>query len=172
MCDGGRAIEGQPRRKGAEFPYIDTDIELPRLLLQPAVTVAVQIDPALGHAAPRPKRVMAKHQRAAFDRDLGIWLKTFPAAGLRRRSAVVVAGDEMLAAGQPGQQVIDHRLALADREVAEVPYFVVGPDRLVPALDHCLVHRCNRSERPPIEAQSAAMPEMRVAGKEDSHRPA
>src|SRR6266436_4734772 len=49
----------------AESPYVDPDVELPRLWLQPAVAVAMQIDPALGHAAPAAKRVVAQHQRDA-----------------------------------------------------------------------------------------------------------
>src|SRR5689334_15543786 len=43
-------------------PNVDPDVELPRLRLQPSVAMAVQVDPALVHAAPRPKRIMAEHQ--------------------------------------------------------------------------------------------------------------
>ena len=41
----------------------------------------------------------------------------------------------MLAAVQPAEQLLDHRLMLADREVAEMPEFIIRPNRCVPALD-------------------------------------
>src|SRR6266852_8627365 len=40
----------------AEPPDVDADVELPRLWLQPAVAVAVQVEPALAHATPAAKR--------------------------------------------------------------------------------------------------------------------
>jgi len=62
MCYRGRAVEDRPQRNRAEFPHIDTDIELPRLRFQSAMTMAVQIKAALCHAAPCAERVMAEHQ--------------------------------------------------------------------------------------------------------------
>src|SRR5271168_3101195 len=60
-------------------------------------------------------------------------------------------------------------MSLADREVAEMPDVVIRPDRFVPSRDERLVHRRDRRERPAIEPQRAAMPEMRVAGEEYRH---
>ena len=81
----------------------------------------------------------------------------------------VVAGHKVLAAVQPGENLRDYRRPLADREIAEMPDFVVRPDDLVPALDNGFVHCRDRREGPPIKAQSPAMPEMRIAGEENRH---
>src|ERR1700731_2495237 len=80
----------------AESPDVDTDVELPRLRLQSAMAVAVQIDPALAHAAPAAKRIMAQHQRDAVCGDLSIGLHALPALELHRRRRIVVARDKVL----------------------------------------------------------------------------
>src|SRR5712671_4886351 len=152
-----------------EPPEVDPDIELPGLRLQPSVTMAVQVDPALPHAAPGAKRVMAEHQRYAVRRDLGVGLHAFPTLQLCRRRRIVVAGEEMLAAVKPTEEISNHFPSLANGEIAEMPNIVIRPDRLVPALHDSLVHHRDRRERPAIESQGAAMAKMRVAGEENGH---
>src|SRR5215472_5418648 len=75
----------------------------------------------------------------------------------------------MLAAVEPRQQLCNDRRRLADREITEMPDFVVRSDRLVPVLDNRLVHRPDRSERPPIKPERSAVTKMRVAGEENRH---
>src|ERR1700730_6291690 len=99
-----------------EPPKIDPDIELPRLRLQPSVTMAVQVDPALAHAAPGAERVMAEHERYAVGGDLGVGLHAFPTLQLRRRRRIVVAGQEVLAAVKAIEEINNHRRSLANGE--------------------------------------------------------
>ena len=84
---------------------------------------------------------MAEHQRNGVDRDLGVRLDTRPGVEFGGRRRVVVARKKMLMAVQSSQEVRDHGLRLTNSEVAEVPYLVVRPNRLIPALDKSLVHR-------------------------------
>src|SRR5712671_3211750 len=153
----------------SEPPDVDSNVELPRQRLQPAMAVAMQIEPALAHAAPAAKRVVAQHQGYALRGDLDIRLHALPTVELRRCRRIVVARDEVLAAIEPSEQLGDHRRALANGEVAEMPYHVVRPDRLAPPRDQRLVHRRDRGERPTIEPERAAVAEMRIAGEEDRH---
>src|ERR1700745_746784 len=50
-----------------------------------------------------------------------------------------------------------------------MPDLAIGPDSLVPPLEHPLVHCRDGWERPQIKPQGAAMAEMRVAGEENRH---
>src|SRR6266849_7248965 len=119
--------------------------------------MAVQVDPALPHAAPGTERVMAEHQRYSFRRDLSVGLHAFPTLQLRRRRRIVVAGQEVLAAVKPTEEISNHFWSLANGEIAEMPNVVIRRDRLVPALHDGLVHYGDRRERPAIETQGAAV---------------
>src|SRR4029077_18795242 len=96
------------RGDGAEAPDVDSDVELPRQRLQPAVGVAVQIDPTLAHVAPAAKRVMAEDQRNAVGLGRKIGLDALPALELARCRRIVVAGDEVLAAVETSEEIRDH----------------------------------------------------------------
>ena len=98
-----------------------------------------------------------------------VGLHTSPAIELRRRRWIVVAGHQMLAAVQPGEEPRDNRRFLADREIAQVPDFIAWPNTLVPKLDKALVHCRDRWERPAVQAQRAAVSKMRITGEEDRH---
>src|SRR6516165_946480 len=131
--------------------------------------MAVQVDPTFVHAAPATKRVVTEHQRCTLGLDLDIRLDTLPAVELGRRRWIVVAGDEVLAAAKPSQELSNDGQALANGKIAKVPHFVIRPDRLIPPFDEAFVHCRDRGERPAVKPQRAAMAKMRVAGEEDGH---
>lgn len=83
---------------------------------------------------------------------------------------VVVAGHQMLAAGEPRQEVRHPGRCLPDRKIAEMPDLVFGADHRIPALDQGRIHGGDRGKRPAIEGQRAGMPEMCVAGEIDRHQ--
>src|SRR5271167_2490997 len=91
----------------AEAPDVDADVELPRLRLQSAVRVAVQIDPTLTHAAPAAKWVMTEDQGHAVDLDLNVGLDALPTLEFSRLRRVVVAGDEVLPAVEANEEICD-----------------------------------------------------------------
>ena len=78
---------------------------------------------------------MAQDEALPLDGHLGIVPHARPARLLDRRRAVVVADDEMLAAGQRGEQFGDAVGRRPEGEIAEMPDLVVGRDRFVPARD-------------------------------------
>src|SRR6516164_7533666 len=160
------AVQNLAQGDRTEAPNIDADVELARQRLQPAVRVTVQIDPALAHAAPTAKRVMAEDQANPVRLDLEIGLDALPTLEFSRCRRIVVAGDEMLMAIEASEQIRDHGRALANGEIAEVPDHIVRSDSLVPLFYQRLIHLCHRREGPPIESQRATMAEMRVAGEE------
>src|SRR5262249_40604571 len=88
--DPPRARQDFGQGNGPELPDIDADIELPRLRLQSAMAMAVQVDPSFCHAAPAAKGVMAQHEREAINGYLGIGLHAIPARELGRRWGIVV----------------------------------------------------------------------------------
>jgi hypothetical protein len=81
------------------------------------------------------------------------------------RFAVVVAGHEMLAAGQG----VDPRIRSARRDIAKMPALVFGPDYSAPTRDQGLVMRHDRRDRAFRQPEDAGVAEMGVAREEDGH---
>ena len=123
-----------------EFVHIDTNVELARKRFELSMAVAVKVDRASTHVAPRSKRVVAEHQPRSIDGDFRIRLHTLPAIAGRDGRIVVVAGDEVLLAMQYPQQSSNALWGLANGKIAQVPEFVVNPDHGVPAIDHHPIH--------------------------------
>src|SRR6516165_504533 len=124
------AVQNLAQGDRTEAPDIDADVELARQRLQPAVRMTVQIDPALAHAAPAAKRVMAEDQAKPVRLDLEIGLDALPTRELARCQGIVVAGDEMLVTVDAGEEIRDHGRALANGEIAKVPDHIVRSDGL------------------------------------------
>ena len=132
--------------------------------------MAVQVDRPLCHAVPASEGKVAEHDTDFGDVEFGIGLHAVPARSGADRLVVVVAGDEVLAAVQAGEQRGDAGGGLADGEVAEVKDFVVGCHDAVPGGEHCVVHFGQRGEWAAVEAARRGMAEMLVAGDEERHR--
>ncbi len=71
---------------------------------QPPMTVAMKIDRTPRHAVPGAQRIVAKNEPPPSEVDLAIVSNTGPAAEPADVGRVVVAGDQVLAPGEPGQQ--------------------------------------------------------------------
>lgn len=97
-CFGAAKHLFKPHRP--KIPNIYTDIELARQWLQPAVAVAVKIDPGFVHAAPSPERIVAEHKLLAIDIDFRIRLHAQLSVAIPHGRVIVVACDEMLASMQ------------------------------------------------------------------------
>ena len=110
---------------------------------------------------------MAEHQATALDLQLTIVLDAGPAGQRAHCRRVAIAGDEMLRSMQRGPE--QRRGSGRRTRTAKSPRCQTvspGPTVIVPALDQRLVHRRNRGERAPEQAQRTAMAEMGVAGEE------
>ena len=68
---------------------------------------------------------LANSPHPARYRDNAGWTLSHPSSPVVPGG--VVAGHKVLAAVQPGENLRDHRRPLADREIAEMPDFVVSP---------------------------------------------
>jgi hypothetical protein len=81
-----------------EIPSIDAHIELLWQGFRAAVTM--EVDRALSHVTPCPKRVEAQHEFLSIDGRFRILLDALPEGAACNHGAVVVADDEVLPAMQ------------------------------------------------------------------------
>jgi hypothetical protein len=89
---------------------------------------------------------------------------------LQRVEPVIVADDQVLSARSGFRAARGPGPRRPKREIAEVPDLIVGTHGLVPVRDKRLVVLVKRPEGPVVEAQHAAIAEMRIAREEDRHR--
>jgi hypothetical protein len=155
---------------GQEIPNLDPYVKLARQRLQPAVTVAMQIDPALAHIPPGPEWVVAQDKVHAIDTQLGIWLDALPAIAANDRGIVIVASDKVFTAVQRLDESCYALWPLANGEVTEVPDLIVRSNHRIPPIDHLEVHLGNGRKRSAVKAQRACMAKMMVTREIDRHR--
>jgi hypothetical protein len=93
----------------------------------------------------------------------------FPRVPMTRPARVMVAGDQVDAAVQPGCP-LQHLRVVPQPDITEMPHQVIGPDEGIPALDQRLVVLPGRGEAPLLRCDHAVA-EVAVRGEEHAVHP-
>lgn len=153
-------------RHRREIPAIDADVAALAVAGQAAVAVAVEVERAVVRLRPDAQAVVAKRQVGPVgERDVAQALDAGPEMpGGLDASGVIVISERQVHLAVEATQV---RRVIGEGEIAEVLDDVAGPDNLVVALDHDLVHLGDGGERAFRQLDDAGVAEMAVGREED-----